>query len=61
MRVEIKLSTLLLVVSLILVGAGGLLDMTRQDRILGITRQHLWNDGTYLAVLAIAVHLILKV
>jgi hypothetical protein len=61
MRVEIKLSTLLLVVSLILVGAGGLLDMTRQDRILGITRQHLWNDGTYLAVLAIAVHLILKI
>lgn len=61
MRVEIKLSTLLLVVSLVLVSMGGLLDMTRQDRILGITRQHLWNDGTYLAVLAIAVHLILKV
>lgn len=61
MRVEVKLSTILLVISLVLVGAGGLLDMAGQDRILGVTRQHLWNDGTYLAVLAIAVHLILKV
>jgi len=61
MKIELKLSTVLLLISLVLVGMGGLLDMSGQERIMGISRQHLWNDGTYLAVLAIAVHLILRI
>lgn len=54
-----KISVLLLLASLALTGLGGLLDMTGQT-FYGLTRQHMWNDGMYLAILAIAVHLILR-
>ena len=54
-----KLSVLLLLVSLAMTGLGGLSDMTG-IRPYGFTRQHLWNDGMYAAVLAIAVHQILR-
>lgn len=55
------LSRVLLIVSLAMVAMGGLLDLTGHHRVFGLTREHYWNDGTYLAVLAIAVHLIFRV
>lgn len=54
-----KLSVLLLWASLALTALGGLSDMTG-IRPYGLSRQHLWNDGMYAAVLAIAVHTILR-
>lgn len=54
-----KISVLLLGLSVILTAAGGLSDLTG-IRPYGFTRQHLWNDGMYAAVLAIAIHLILR-
>lgn len=56
----IKLSVLLLAVSLLLSALGGWADLTGV-RIFGLSREHYWRDATYLAVLAIAVHLIWKV
>ncbi len=55
----LKLSILLLAVSLLLSAMGGWSDLTGQ-RIFGLSREHYWRDATYLAVLAIALHLILK-
>lgn len=54
-----KLSVLLLAVSLVLSALGGWADLTGQ-RFFGLSREHYWRDATYLAVLAIAVHLIWK-
>lgn len=56
----VKLSVILLLASLVLTGLGGWMDMIGVDRIYGISRRHAWTDGTYVAVLAIAVHLILR-
>lgn len=61
MKVELKLSAVLLVMSLLLTGLGGWMDMIGEDRVLGISRRHAWTDGTYLAILAIAVHLIFRI
>lgn len=55
-----KLSILLLLVSLLLTGLGGAMDMMDVKRIGPISRRHVWTDGLYVAVLAIAVHLILR-
>ena len=55
-----KLSVLLLLASLVLTGLGGWMDMIGVDRIGPISRRHVWTDGLYVAVLAIAVHLILR-
>lgn len=54
-----KLSVLLLGVSLLLSALGGWADLTGV-RIFGLSREHYWRDATYLAVLAIAVHMIWK-
>lgn len=54
-----KFSVLLLGASIVLTALGGLIDMTG-IRPYGLTRQHMWNDGMYAAVLAIAVHTILR-
>ena len=54
-----KLSQALLGLSLLLTAIGGFLDITGMS-FYGLTRQHMWNDGLYVAVLAIAVHLILR-
>jgi len=53
----LKLSVLLLGLSLVLSALGGWADLTG-GRIFGLSREHYWRDATYLAVLAIAVHLI---
>lgn len=55
-----KLSVVLLLASLLLTGLGGWMDMMGVDRIGPISRRHAWTDGTYVAILAIAVHLILR-
>lgn len=54
-----KISEALLLLSAVLTALGGVSDMTGW-RPYGLTRQHLWNDGMYAAVLAIAVHLIYR-
>jgi hypothetical protein len=46
----------LLIVSAIMTGFGGLLDWLSSD--FQITRQHTWNDGLYLAVVACALLLL---
>lgn len=38
---------------------GGMSDMTGRT-YFGISREHYWRDGTYLAVLAIGIHLLWK-
>ena len=55
-----KVSGLLLLISVILSGLGGIADITGRQRVLGLTREHYWTDAVYLAVLAIAVHMILR-
>ena len=52
-----KPSGLLLGFSFLLAMLGGYADMINQ-RVFGLTRQHYWSDATYLAVLAIAAHLL---
>ncbi len=52
-----KPSGILLGISVIFAALGGYGDMIDQ-RVFGLTRQHYWSDATYLAVLAIAIHLI---
>lgn len=52
-----KLSHLLLLFSIALSLLGGYADMTGQ-RVFGLSRQHYWNDATYICVLAIAIHLL---
>ena len=55
-----KLSVVLLFVSLVLTALGGWMDMVGVERVGPLSRRHAWTDGTYVAVLAIAVHLILR-
>lgn len=47
------LTGLFVAMSLMLTMAGGLLDYTHQDKLGKISKQHLWNDGIYLMLLAI--------
>lgn len=42
----------LLVLAVILMAAGGLADTYGRDRVLGVSKQHLWADGTFLLVLS---------
>ncbi len=49
----------LIVLGLIFTGIGGILDMTKKDD-LKISKQHFWNDGTYVTVLAVALLLLDK-
>ena len=47
------LTGLFVAMSLMLTMAGGLLDYKHQDHLGKISKQHLWNDGIYLMLLAI--------
>jgi hypothetical protein len=50
----IKLAAIvLLLVAIAMTGLGGLLDILQHD--FRITREHSWNDGLFLVVLAIAL------
>jgi len=54
-----NLSSLLLILSIGMSALGGLSDLL-QTRVFGLSRQHYWSDATYIAVLAIAVHILWK-
>ncbi len=50
------LAIVCLFLSVVMTGAGGLVDMLNQPRDgIRISRQHMWNDGLYLAVVACAL------
>ena len=52
-----KLSSILLILSIILSMLGGYSDMSGQ-RVFGLSREHYWSDATYICVLAIGIHLL---
>jgi hypothetical protein len=47
------LACVLIIIAVLLTGTGGLLDMTAHD--FQITRRHMWNDGLFMAILAVFV------
>ena len=47
-----------LIMSMVLTGVGGLIDMTGGDRLYSISKQHAWNDGLYLVLASIALALL---
>jgi hypothetical protein len=42
----------LVVLALLLTAIGGYLDLMKKDELLGITKQHYWNDGMFVILLA---------
>jgi hypothetical protein len=48
-----KAAVILLVIAFVLTGVAGMMDMTYNE--FQLTRQHLWNDGLFLGLVAIAV------
>jgi hypothetical protein len=48
-----KAAVVLLVIAFLLTGMAGMMDMTYNK--FQLTRQHLWNDGLFLGLVAIAV------
>ena len=44
-----------LILSGVLTGVGGYMDMTGQKRICGLSKKHAWHDGLYLAIVAVAL------
>lgn len=53
----LKLAAIVLLVAAVLMtGLGGMLDMVKND--FRITREHSWNDGLFLVVVAIALLLL---
>ena len=49
------LAWLAIVLALLLNGLGGWLDMTGQSAWMKLSREHAWNDGKFLVLLAIAL------
>ncbi len=52
------LAYILLGLSLIMTMIGGWMDITNRDSIGRLTKYHFWNDGIYLAIIAIFVLII---
>ena len=52
-------SIVLLVIAFVMTGAGGLLDMLGLKRSV-ISKEHYWNDATFLVSFVIALQLIFK-
>jgi hypothetical protein len=52
-----KLSSMLLILSIALSLLGGYSDMSGQ-RVFGLSREHYWNDAIYISVLSIAIHIL---
>jgi hypothetical protein len=42
----------LLIFGLVMTGIGGILDIFQQDRFLGLSKYHYWNDGMLLVLIA---------
>lgn len=63
---KLTISHSLVVVALILTGLGGYLDMSGRQKIqipgtsYFISRDHLWNDGSFILFLAVALNILLK-
>ena len=51
--------TILVVMSILMTGAGGILDMLGLS-FMKLSSAHAWNDGLYLLVLAIFLYLVWK-
>jgi hypothetical protein len=49
-----KLAVGCIILAILMTGLGGYLDMRRRRQIWGITKKHMWNDGHFLVLLAIA-------
>lgn len=47
------LSIFFLSLGIILSGIGGMMDMMERDRFLTLSKQHYWNDGILMILLAI--------
>jgi hypothetical protein len=58
MRLSKKLAIVAAVVAMLMTGLGGLLDLNRGDGSITITKQHAWNDGMFLMLLAIFLALL---
>ena len=56
MKVTKILGVLVLVIAVLMTGFGGLLDMSQNK--FQFTERHAWNDGLFLAVVAIALILL---
>jgi hypothetical protein len=41
------------ILAILLTGLGGLMDMTGREKIGFLSKQHAWNDGLFLLILAI--------
>lgn len=54
-----EIAIFLIILGMIFTATGGILDIMNKDH-LPISKEHLWNDGTYLTVFAIALLLIDK-
>jgi hypothetical protein len=53
----LKLAAIVLIlIAILMTGLGGILDMVQHE--YWITREHSWNDGLFLVVLAIALLLL---
>lgn len=53
------ISIVLLVIAFVMAGAGGLLDILGIERSI-ITKEHYWNDATFIVSFVIALQLIFK-
>ncbi len=53
-----QVAILLLLIAAVLTGIGGWLDMYGGDAVLHFTKQHAWNDGLFLAIVAVFLLLV---
>jgi hypothetical protein len=54
----LTLAIVVIIVSLFLTGMGGVADMFGSSASLRFTKEHAWNDGVYLALVAIFLVLV---
>ena len=48
-----QVAIVLLIIAAILTGIGGWLDLSGSESTLHLTKQHAWNDGLFLAIVAV--------
>lgn len=54
------LAVVVLILSVMMTGLGGLMDIADEKRIGYLSKKHAWNDGLYLAVVAVALFMMSK-
>lgn len=63
---KITVSQILVGLALLLTGMGGYLDMCGKESIripgtsYSVTKDHLWNDGSFVLFLAVAINILFK-